>query len=77
MPGTGRVETFTVNHQKWLPGLEVPYVIARVSLDGVPGVVLTTNVVGCSVEEVDIGDKVRVTFERHGEVFVPVFRKVA
>ena len=75
--GTGTIETFTVNYQKWLPELETPYVIARVSLDGVPGVVLTTNIVGCHVTEVDIGDKVRVTFEQHGEIFVPLFEKIA
>ena len=74
--GMGTVETFTINRQKWLPALEVPYVIARVSLDGVPGVILTTNIVGCPVDAVDIGDRVRVVFEDHGEVFVPVFEKV-
>ena len=74
--GTGTVETFTINHQKWLPGLEVPYVIARVSLDGAPEVILTTNIVGCPVDAVDIGDRVRVVFEDHGEVFVPVFEKL-
>jgi uncharacterized OB-fold protein len=73
--GAGTVETFTVNHQAWYPGLDVPYVIARVSLDGVPDVLLTTNIVGCPAEEVDIGDRVQVAFEQHGDLFVPVFEK--
>jgi uncharacterized OB-fold protein len=73
--GTGVVDTFTVNHQAWFPGLEVPYVIARVAVDGAPGVYLTTNIVGCPPDEVDIGDRVRVSFEQHGEVFVPLFEK--
>jgi uncharacterized OB-fold protein len=75
--GTGVVDTFTVNHQAWAPGQEVPFVIARVALDGAPGVYLTTNIVGCPTEAVDIGDRVRVTFEQHGEIYVPLFEKVA
>src|SRR5690606_26259333 len=39
--GTGTVYSVTVNHQPWVPGLEVPYAIARVALDGVEGVLLT------------------------------------
>jgi uncharacterized OB-fold protein len=76
VPGTGVVDTFTVNHQKWHPALEVPYVIARVALDGAPGVYLTTNIVGSPVEAVDIGDRVRVKFEQHGEVYLPLFEKI-
>ena len=74
--GTGRVETFTVNYQAWYPGLEVPYVIARVSLDGVPGVIVTTNIVGCAPESVDFGDRVRVKFEQQGDVYLPLFEKI-
>lgn len=75
--GTGVIDTMTVNHQPWAPGLEVPYVIARVALDGVPGVYLTTNIVGSPVEDVNFGDKVRVTFEQQDDVFYPLFEKVA
>jgi uncharacterized OB-fold protein len=74
--GTGVVDTFTVNHQKWYPGLDVPFVIARVALDGAPGVYLTTNIIGCPPEEVDIGDRVRVTFEQQGDAWLPLFEKV-
>ena len=74
--GTGVIETFSVNYQAWYPGLQVPFVVARVSLDGVPEVRITTNIVGCPVEAVDIGDKVRVTFEQQGEIFYPLFEKV-
>lgn len=73
--GTGIVDTYTVNHQKWRPNLEVPYVIARVAIDGAPGVYLTTNVVGCPVDEVEIGDRVRVTFERQDGIYFPLFEK--
>jgi uncharacterized OB-fold protein len=75
IPGTGVVDTFTVNYQEWRPGLEVPYVIARITLDGAPGVYLTTNIVGCSVDTVQIGDRVRAKFEQHGEIYLPLFEK--
>jgi len=75
--GTGVVDTFTVNYQEWRPGLEVPYVIARVAIDGAPGVYLTTNIVNCAVDAVDIGDRVRVKFEQQGEVYLPLFEKIA
>lgn len=75
--GTGEVYSFTVNYQKWHPKMEVPFVIARIQLDGVDGVLLTSNVVGCDPESVDIGDRVAVEFEQHEDVFVPVFRRVA
>jgi uncharacterized OB-fold protein len=76
VPGTGVVDTFTVNYQKWHPAMEVPFVIARVAVDGAPGVYLTTNIVGCPVDQVDIGDRVRVKFEQQGEVYLPFFEKI-
>jgi uncharacterized OB-fold protein len=75
--GTGVIDTFTINHQAWYPGLEVPFVIARVALDGAPGVILTTNIVNCPIDAVDFGDKVKVTFEQQGEIYYPLFEKVA
>jgi uncharacterized protein len=75
--GTGTIDTYTVNYQAWRPGLEVPYVIARIAIDGAPGVFLTTNIVGCAVEAVEIGDRVRVKFEQQGEVYLPLFEKTA
>jgi uncharacterized OB-fold protein len=74
--GTGTVDTFTINYQEWRPGLDVPYVIARVAIDGAPGVYLTTNIVGCPVQAVQIGDNVQVKFERQGEIYLPLFEKI-
>jgi uncharacterized protein len=76
VPGTGEIYSVTVNYQKWSPALEVPYVIARVAIDGAPGVLLTTNIVGCPVESVQIGDRVRVKFEQQGEIYYPLFEKI-
>jgi uncharacterized OB-fold protein len=73
--GTGRIETYTVNYQPWMPGLKVPFVIARVALDGVPGVVLTSNIVGSPVDEVTFDDRVRVVFEEQDGIWYPLFEK--
>ena len=73
--GKAVVDTYTINYQAWAPGLEVPLVIARVKLDDAPGVYLTTNIVNCPVDEVRIGDKVRVTFEEQDGLFYPLFEK--
>lgn len=73
--GTGVIDTYTINYQAWMPGLEVPFVIARVRLDGVPGVFLTTNIVGCPVEQVEFDDRVRVTFEEQDGIWYPLFEK--
>ncbi|MFT4025433.1 MAG: OB-fold domain-containing protein [Novosphingobium sp.] len=73
--GTGEIDTFTINYQAWMPGLEVPFVIARVRLDGVPGVVLTTNIVNCDVDDVKFDDKVKVTFDEQDGIWFPVFEK--
>ncbi len=73
--GTGVIDTYTINYQAWMPGLEVPFVIARVKLDGVPGVYLTSNIVGCPVDEVEFDDRVRVTFEEQDGIWYPLFRK--
>ncbi|WP_367186100.1 hypothetical protein [Novosphingobium sp.] len=50
--------------------------MARVALDDAPGVYLTTNIVGCPVEAVDIDDRVRVVFEEQDGIWYPLFEKV-
>ena len=55
----------------------MPFVIARVRLDDVPGVYLTTNIVNCPVDAVDMDDRVRVTFEEQDGIWFPLFEKVA
>jgi len=41
--GRGTVAGFTVNHQAWIPGVEVPYVVAIVELEEQANVRLMTN----------------------------------
>lgn len=72
--GKATVATFSVNHQRWMPGLEPPYVVAIVEMPEQDGLRLTTNIVGCAPEDVRIGMAVRVTFEVHDdEVWIPLF----
>ena len=75
--GKGVVDTYTINHQKWAPDMEVPFVIARVRLDDAPGVYLTTNIVNCPVDQVNIDDLVKVVFEEQDGLWFPLFEKVA
>jgi hypothetical protein len=75
--GTGVVDTYTLNYQQWHPQVDVPYVIARVAIDGAPGVFLTTNIINCAPESVDIDDRVQVVFEQHDDIYLPLFEKVA
>jgi acetyl-CoA acetyltransferase/uncharacterized OB-fold protein len=71
--GEGIVIGFTVNAHQWTAGLPPPYVVANIALVEDPRVRLTTNVVGCDPAEVHIGQKVRVCFEHHQDVWLPLF----
>lgn len=61
--GRGRIYSYTVNHQRWLPGLEVPYAIVIVEFPGHPGVRVVGRLRGCPPEEAAIGAEVEVGFE--------------
>jgi uncharacterized OB-fold protein len=69
--GRGTVWSFTINRYKWAAGMEPPYVIAEVELDEQDGLRVLTSLVDC--DEVEVGMKVGVRFERTGDVWVPVF----
>ena len=56
--------------------MEVPFIVARIALDDAPGVIITSNVVGCDVDDIEFGDKVQVTFEHQDDVYIPLFEKV-
>ena len=80
LAGTGRVYTYTVVRQAFLPSLAevVPYVVAVVEPDGGGGARLVSNVVGIDPEEVAIGMPVEVVWEDLGpELALPRFRPVA
>ncbi len=71
--GRATVLTYTLNHQQWVPASDHPYCIAIVELEEQPGLRLMTNVVNCPAEDVRIGMAVKVLFEAHEDVFIPVF----
>ncbi len=73
--GKAEILTFTINYQPWMPGLEVPFVLAVVRCLEQDDLRITTNIVGCDPEEVKIGMPVKVIFEAHEdeEVWIPLF----
>src|SRR2546425_9568611 len=72
--GRATVVSYTVNHQRWMPGMEVPYTIGLVELVEQADLRLTTNIVGCAPDAVKIGMPVRVTFrEVSDEIALPLF----
>jgi uncharacterized OB-fold protein len=74
--GRGRVLTYTVNYQAWVRDLE-PFLVAIVELAEQSDLRLTTNIVDCELDAVEIDDPVQVTFVRLDEdVYLPVFRLV-
>jgi uncharacterized OB-fold protein len=71
--GAGRVLTYTVNRQQWLPSLPPPYVIAVIALDDDPELRVTSRLIDVQPEEVAIGMRVHVRFEPAGDVWLPLF----
>jgi uncharacterized OB-fold protein len=79
VPGTGRVHTFTVTRRAFHKALEgyVPYVLAVIELDNGDGARLISNVVEIDPNDVRIGLKVEVVWDRVGEATIPRFRPCA
>lgn len=71
--GRGRIATFTINHEPWLPGLKVPFTFAAVELEEQAQLYVFTNILA-PVETVRIGMPVTVSFEQHEDVWLPMFR---
>ena len=76
--GMGTIETYTINYQAWLPDMEVPFVIAIVTLDEQEDLRLMTNIVSIPPAAVTIGMKVKVVFEACEDgIYLPLFEPVA
>lgn len=71
--GSGRVATFTINHEPWVPNMTVPFVFAAIELDEQPELYVFSNVL-CAIDEIEIGMRVRVCFEQHGDIYLPLFQ---
>jgi uncharacterized OB-fold protein len=61
--GPGTVYSFTVNHQRWMPDLEVPYAVVLVEFADHPGVRVAGRLRGCDPTDVAVGMAVDVGFE--------------
>ncbi|OBF18813.1 3-ketoacyl-CoA thiolase [Mycobacterium kubicae] len=75
--GSATLTGFTVNHRFSLPGMPAPYVIAQVAIVEDPRIRLTTNIVECEPDELEIGQPVEVAFEHVDDVWLPLFRPAA
>ncbi len=71
--GKGRVASYTINYEPWTPGLKIPFVYAAVELAEQPELYVLTNVLA-PVVTVKIGMPVEVCFERHEDVWLPLFQ---
>ena len=75
--GLGTIYTFSIVRQNGTPPFDslVPYVLAMVDLD--EGVRMMGNVVDVDVDDVAIGQRVRVDFIRETEeIWLPMWRRV-
>ncbi len=61
--GPGHIYSLTVNYQRWLPGLDVPYALVLVEFPDHPGVRVMGRLRGCPPEDARIGMEVAVGFE--------------
>lgn len=75
--GKAVVATYTINFQPWRPDLQEPYIVAIVELPEQAGLRFLTNIVGVAPEDVAIGMPVKVRFEQHEDVWLPLFEKDA
>ncbi|WP_246385835.1 Zn-ribbon domain-containing OB-fold protein [Novosphingobium hassiacum] len=71
--GRAKVVARTINHHAWHAAFPPPYLIALVEIAEAPYVRLTTRIINCEPDEVEIGAPVRVVFERQGPAWLPLF----
>jgi uncharacterized OB-fold protein len=75
--GLGTVYSYTISIQPFMPGL-TPYCIALVELAEQSDVRLTTQLVDCTSDEIEVGMPVEVVFVAGpDDIRVPFFRPVA
>jgi len=75
--GRATLFTYTLNYQAWMPGPELPYIVAIVEMPEQEGLRLTTNLVDVEPDAVEIGMPLEVVFEHHEDVWIPLFRPAA
>jgi uncharacterized OB-fold protein len=71
--GRGVLFSFAVSHQPAGPDVPIPYTIALVELPEQTGLRVLSNLVNCAPEDARVDMPVRVVFEQHDDVYVPLF----
>ena len=61
--GRGQVYAFSIMHLPGVPGLEPPFGVVVVELDEQPGLLTVGNLLGCPLNDIRVGMRVKVTFE--------------
>jgi uncharacterized protein len=74
--GRGTIFTFTVNEQMFNPEVAPPYNVAIVTLEEQGDLRVPTSIVGIADSEIQVDMAVKVAFEQHGDVCVPLFEPV-
>ncbi|MCV7383250.1 thiolase C-terminal domain-containing protein [Mycolicibacter longobardus] len=72
--GRATLAGFTVNHRFSLPGMPAPYVVAQAAINEDPRIRLTTNIIDCDPDQLELGRQLEVVFEQHEDVWLPLFR---
>jgi uncharacterized OB-fold protein len=67
--GRGEIYSHTVVWRPQTPEFTVPYAVVIVAFD--EGFMLLTNLIGCAVDKVRIGLRVRVIFHDVGDIMLP------
>jgi hypothetical protein len=79
--GAATLASYSINHQPWMPGPDLPYVVAIVEMVEQDALRLTTNLVNVDHDAIAVGMPVRVTFEHHadpdGDIYLPLFEPAA
>jgi uncharacterized OB-fold protein len=76
LSGKGAVYSYIVSHQAIHPALDglIPHAAVLVQLD--EGPLMTSNLVDCPIDEIQIGLPVEVVFEKQtDEITLPKFRR--
>lgn len=71
--GEGSIYTYSVVRQTYHPAFKalLPYIVAWVDLD--EGFRMMSSIVGCEPSDVRVGQRVRVEWEDHEELALPLF----
>jgi uncharacterized OB-fold protein len=71
MSGEAEIWSWVVMRKQYFADMKPPYTVIRVKLAEGPYII--TNLVGAGDRAPKIGDKVRVTFEQAGDIYLPQF----